>query len=263
MSKQTIYRTHWQNQLVEIIDSGDIRSLYFGGDSLQSAMIRSAPHRLALSYTRYMMAPLLLEDTPQRILLVGIGAGSMIRFFHHHFPDAQIDGIDNAQTIIDLAKSYFHLPAAGNIHVHCCSGFDFLAHRTDEYDYDLILVDAFDAFGMAETIYNRDFFELCLHHLSITGIVSLNLWSGDRIRMEQVAEGIGYHFDSILELPVPNRGNVIFLAGRGDILSPFVEPDPSLLNELQNRFEINFREMVKIGRKFNLGFFQRLSQLWS
>lgn len=263
MSNQIIHSTHLQNQLVEVIDSGDRRSLYFGGNSLQSAMYRSAPHRLTLSYTRYMMAPLLIEDSLQRILLVGIGAGSMIRFLHHHFPDAQIDGIDNSQTVINLARDYFHLPDNDNVHIHCCSGFDFLANRTDEYDYDLILIDAFDAHGMAESIYNREFFELCLHHLSITGIASINLWSGDEIRMEQTAEDIGSHFDSILELPVPNRGNVIFLAGRGEILSSFVEPDASLLDELQHRFEINFREMVKIGRKFNLGFFQRLSRLWS
>lgn len=263
MPRQIIHRTHWKNQLVEVVDSGDKRSLYFGGDSLQSAMYLSAPHQLALSYTRFMMAPLLLEDAPQRILLVGIGAGSMLRFFHHHFPGAHIDGIDKSQEVIDLAAEYFHLPAAENLRIHCGSGFDFLEQRTDEYDYDLILIDAFDSFGMAEEIYNRDFFELCLHHLSITGTVSFNLWSGDRILMEHIADEIAYHFESILELPVPNRGNVVFLAGRGDILSPFVEPDPALLNELQDRFELNFREMVKVGRKFNLGFFQRLPRLWS
>jgi len=262
MSKQIIHRTHWRHQLVEVVDSGDRRSLFFGGNSLQSAMFKSAPQRLALSYTRYMTAPLVIEDEPRRILLIGIGAGSMLRFFHHHFPDASIDGIDNAQTVIDLARTYFHLPDADSVRIHCCSGFEFLEKRTDEFDYDLILVDAFDALGMADEIYNRDFFELCLHHLAVTGIVSINMWSGDRIRMEQVSEEIGMHFDSILELPVPNRGNVIFLAGRGDILSPFIEPDPLLLNDLQDRFEINYREMVKIGRKFNLGFFQRISRLW-
>jgi spermidine synthase len=263
MSRQTVFRTHWQNQLIEIIDSGDTRSLYFGGHSLQSAMRLSAPHRLILSYTRFMMAPLLIDDSPRRILVVGVGAGSMIRFLHHHLPDTRIDGIDEIPTVIDLARDYFHLPAGEHIGIHCCSGFDFLAGRTDEYDYDLILIDAFDAFGMADTIYNRDFFELCLHHLSVSGIISANLWSGDNLRMEQIAEEIGSHFDSVLELPVPDRGNVILLAGRGNILSPFLEPDQSLLRELQDRFEINFGEMVKIGRKYNLGFFQRLSRLWS
>jgi len=263
MSKQIVYRTHFQNKIVEVIDTGDKRSLYFGGHSLQSAMYRSAPHRLALSYTRFMMAPLVLKNNPQRILLVGIGAGSMIRFLHHYFPSARIDGVDSSSAVIDLAVKYFHLPGSDTITIHCCSGFDFLAERTEEYDYDLIMVDAFDAFGMAEAIYNREFFELCLHHLSVTGIASLNLWSGDQPRMEDIAGDIGAYFESCLELPVPNRGNVIVLAGRGDILSPFVEADPEILGELQSRFELNFREMVKIGRKVNLGFFERLPFLWS
>ena len=93
MERKTIHRSHWQSQLIEVVDEGDTRSLYFGGHVLQSSMYLSAPQKLALSYTRFMAAPLLIDDAPERILVVGVGAGSLVRFFHHHFPDARIDGI--------------------------------------------------------------------------------------------------------------------------------------------------------------------------
>ena len=263
MQRKTIYRSHWCKQLIEIVDEGDKRSLVFGGNVLQSSMFLSAPQRLALSYTRYMMASLLLDDEPERILVVGVGAGSLVRFLHHHFPGALIDGIDYSSEVLDLARTHFHLPNSGNISLHCRDGRDFLADRTDEHNYDLILIDAFDTAGMSEQIYSSDFFELCLDHLDISGIVSINLWSGDQARMEEVAGVIGSHFETTLELPVPNRGNVICLAGRWDLLSAMVDADEAELSLLQDRFAINFKEIVKVCRRYTLKISQRLSRFFS
>ena len=262
MERQTVHRSHWQNQLIEVIDEGNTRSLLFGGHVLQSSMYLSAPHKLALSYTRFMAAPLLIDDEPEHILVVGVGAGSLVRFFHHHFPEALIDGIDYSSEVIDLARSHFHLPASPKVRIHCCSGFDFLSEREEEHNYDLILIDAFDTAGMSTQIYSGPFFDLCHDHLAVSGIICLNLWSGDRSRMEEVAMEIGVRFDSTLELPVPQRGNVICLAGRGDVLSAVVDLDGAELDYLQDRFELNFREMVRVCRKYNLNVFQRISRLF-
>ena len=263
MERKTVHRSHWQNQLIEVVDEGTTRSLYFGGHVLQSSMYLAAPQKLALSYTRFMAAPLLIDDEPERILVIGVGAGSLVRFFHHHFPDAQIDGIDYSSEVIDLARSHFHLPVSPKVAIHCCSGLQFLAERKDEHNYDLILIDAFDTAGMSSQIYSGPFFDLCQDHLALSGIVCLNLWSGDQSRMEEVAMEIGVRFDSTLELPVPQRGNVICLAGRGDVLSAVVDLDSAELAFLQDRFELNFREMVRVCRKYNLSVFQRISRLFS
>jgi len=263
MQKKTIHRSHWNGQLVEIVDEGDSRSLLFGGSVLQSSMSLSKPHDLALSYTRYMMASLLLEAEPKRILIVGIGGGSLVRFLHHHLPEARIDGTDISASVVDLADRYFHLPHSRRVIINCCDGRDFLDKRTDEYNYDLILIDAFDALGMSETIYSSEFFESCLDHLCINGILSLNLWSGDQERMEEVAAQLSELFESILELPVPNRGNVICLAGRGDLAAAVAELDSSDIEQLQERFGINFFEIVRVFKKYNLSFIQRLSSYFN
>lgn len=263
MQKNTIHRSHWNGQLVEIVDEGDSRSLLFGGSVLQSSMSLSTPHDLTLSYTRYMMASLLLDAEPKRILVVGIGGGSLVRFLHHHLPEARIDGTDISASVLDLADRYFHLPRNPMVSISCCDGRDFLDERTDEYNYDLILIDAFDALGMSKTIYTSAFFESCLDHLCINGILSLNLWSGDEERMEEVAAQVGELFESILELPVPNRGNVICLAGRGDLSAGIADLDGSDIQQLQERFGINFFEIIRVFKKYNLSFIQRLSSYFN
>ena len=209
--RKVVHRAQYDNHLVEVIDRGDERFLIFAGTIVQSSMSIKKPERLTLSYTRYMMAALLANTCPEKVLIIGLGAGSLLRFINYHFPDCLIDGIDNAADIINLSRKYFQLPDKPGIAIHCCDGYDFLADLPAEHRYDLILVDAFDAQGMSTTVYRSEFFALCRGHLTQKGIISLNLWSGNRDRLDEVREDVGYWFSSTVELPVPKRGNVICL----------------------------------------------------
>ncbi len=56
-----------------IVDSRRQRSLHFDLDCVQSVMHLENPNRLMLAYTRKMMAFLLFNRTPQRVLLLGWG----------------------------------------------------------------------------------------------------------------------------------------------------------------------------------------------
>src|SRR5262245_31692994 len=58
-----------------IVDSRLKRFLHFDLDAVQSAMDLQRPDRLCLSYTRKMMAFLLFNRAPRRILLLGLGGG--------------------------------------------------------------------------------------------------------------------------------------------------------------------------------------------
>lgn len=261
-SGKIIYRDHWQNHLIEIIEKGDSRSLYFGGNVLQSTMSISAPHHLVLSYTRFMMATLLFINPPRRVLLIGVGAGSLIRFIHHHFSSCVIDGVDFSPDIIKLARGYFNLPNSRNISLHCGDGHEFLAQLNAE-TYDLILIDAFDHRGMALSVYCSDFFEHCLHHLEDNGIVSLNLWSGNEAKMDRVQTDLKRYFGSCITLPVPERGNVICLAGKSRNMTAIMEQDYTELSRMSAEFNINFRQIVKVFIKQNLGYRQRIARFFS
>lgn len=262
ISKNLIHRDHWNNHLVEIFDEGDIRSLYFAGNVLQSSMSLTAPHRLVLSYTHYMMAPLLFNNSPERVLIIGIGAGSMLRFFHRYIAKCSIDAIDNSPHVIKLAKKYFCLPESPDIRLFCQDGFEFLLGRQEEL-YDLVLVDAFDQTGMSSSVYNTDFFDLCRNRLKKGGIASFNLWSGNASRLEAVTAGLGRTFPSVIRVPVPNRGNVICLAGTEDELLQMMETDYQELSHLSDEMQINFKKIARLCTKHNLGFKQRITRLFS
>ena len=248
--------------LVEIVDEGDHRSLYFGGKVLQSRISLITPDVLLLLYTQYMMSALLIQPEPQRVLLIGIGAGALVRFLHHHFPHCAVDAVDNSHRIIRMAGRYSHMPNKDPIAIHCSDGYAFLAAKKLPRPYDLILVDAFDEGGMSETIYTGDFFKLCLESLSPEGVLSCNLWSGDPGEMTEVKNSIQRYAISQLYLPVPNRGNIVALAFNTPVPWKKINRHQNEIDSLSRRFHIDLGRIVRIAKKFNMTLGQRIGSIF-
>lgn len=245
-----VHKEERNGHLVEIKDHGDHRSLYFASEHLQSRMALSRPHELVLSYTRYMTLALLLQPEPRDVLIIGIGAGSFIRFFLYHFPACRIDAVDDSQPVIDAARAFFHLPETPGLVVHCRDGCRFLEDNPEKR-YDLILVDAFDDQGMAPTVYTSPFFALCAAHLAAAGVVSCNLWGSDEILYQEVKTDITDHFPGSLFLPVPDRGNVVALAMAGPVPWSRITRNNRDLAALSQRYGVDFKELVRAARKNN------------
>jgi len=257
-SDRLVYSGYWNDHIVEIEDQGDFRSLYFGSRSLQSRMSLTTPHMLVLSYTCYMVMPLLINPAPQNILIVGVGSGSLVRFFHHYFPTIHIDIVDYSPDVINAARDYFQLPENNHISVHCADGRSFLQ---DNYEkkYDLVLIDAFDDQGMAPTVYSDLFFRLCADVLTEDGVASCNLWSDDKERLREIKAMFDTHFTSCLYLPVPDRGNIIAVA------MPFAPPwhricmQKKEITLLSKQYNLNFRQLIKVAKRNNLSLAKRVS----
>src|SRR5213078_22970 len=69
---------------VAVSDARGVRTLHVGGEAIQSAMRLGDPFALALDYTRCMMAFLLFHPEPRSVLMIGLGGGSLPKFFHRH-----------------------------------------------------------------------------------------------------------------------------------------------------------------------------------
>src|SRR5574343_50353 len=97
---------------IDISEESGVRYLHFGSDWVQGAMRIRKPDALELSYTREMMAGLLLRDAPwpARVLLIGLGAGSLAKFVHRHVPQAQVTVVEILPEVHAVASQFFRLP---------------------------------------------------------------------------------------------------------------------------------------------------------
>lgn len=211
-----------------------------------------------------MMISLLFNECPDRILLVGLGAGSLLHFLSHHFPHCRIEAIDNSAGVIDLAREYFQLPDRPEISIHHRDGYRYLADRGgDEAGYDIILIDAFDTRGMARSIYRADFLDLCRTHLQNNGTICMNLWSGDKNRLTEVKEDVAGAFQDVAVVPVPKRGNMICIGRKNQSIWQVMQAKSGQASQLQARYDIDFRTIINCCIRKNFTLRQRLSYYFS
>lgn len=259
--RKKLLHSHHDKNFMEVIDQGDYRSLYFQGSVVQSRICLKDPGRLILRYTQYMMAAALLsQPNPARILLIGIGAGALLHFFHRHFPNSRVEAVDYSEHIIKIARGFFSLPQSENIIIHCEDGLQFLQNSDTNSRYDLILLDAFTDTGMAKNIYSNEFFGLAEGRLSDTGILCCNLWSGNQKAFNRVKKAIRKHSASSLYIPVRKRENVIALLFQGQIPWRRICPPGSILHGYEKKYSIYFSEVSNTARKHNMKLGEKLQQ---
>ncbi|WP_193771114.1 MnmC family methyltransferase [Candidatus Magnetaquicoccus inordinatus] len=212
-----ILRKSWQNRTLLVIDEAGYRSLYFDNHLTQSRILLEQPLWLILPYTRHMLASLLFNPKPQQILMVGLGGGSLAKFFLHHYPTCQIDAVDANPEIPAIAEHLFFLPDDPRLTLHCADGASLLTSLSAQKRlFDLIFIDAFDHDGMAPSIYSENLLSTIEQLLSKNGVVAFNINRAETALYQQMNIQIPNHFpENIYRLPVPSPSrNEIFLCSR-------------------------------------------------
>lgn len=202
---------------IDVSEQAGVRYLHFGSEWIQGAMRVARPWKLELDYTRVMMAPLLLVPEPawpRRVLIVGLGAGSLVKFLYRHRPQARLDVVEIDPQVVACARQHFKLPEdAGRIAIEIGDGARHVA--TGGEPYDLVLVDGFDARARAGALETSAFYAACRARLAADGLLVANLLSenrGYRASLERLRTA----FDGrVLALPSRDAGNMICVAAAG------------------------------------------------
>ena len=79
---------------IAVSDAYGVRSLHVGGEAIQSSMKLGDPFSLALDYTRCMMGFLLFHPQPREALMIGLGGGSLAKFFHRKLRPTRLRDLD-------------------------------------------------------------------------------------------------------------------------------------------------------------------------
>lgn len=200
-----------------ISEGAGVRYLHFGSNWIQGAMRIARPWALELEYTREMMTGLLLRpepEWPRRALVIGLGAGSVLKFLHRHRPACRLTVVEIEPKVVAAARQHFKLPDEDDhLNIVIGDGADFVAgsRRT----FDLILVDGYDAKAETGRLNSLPFFLDCQAHLAANGMLASNLLSRRKDFRTSVA-AMQRAFDGrVLALPPCDAGNVVALATVG------------------------------------------------
>jgi spermidine synthase len=193
-----------------IIDVGRRRFLHFDLDAVQSVMDLAAPEKLALAYTRKMMAFLLFNPAPARILLLGLGGGSLAKFSYGRLPSTALTAVEVNADVIAL-RDEFCIPADDHrfrvIHADGAAYLSALAPCKD-----VILADACDHAGIAPQLDSVEFYRNARRCLTPGGVFVTNVCGSVRSRRAHLVKLRNAFDDEILTLPVSRSGTIIVFA---------------------------------------------------
>lgn len=212
-----------------IFETGTERRLHFTWDCTQSVMRLDDPNALVTRYTRKMMAFLLLNPGPRKILMLGLGGGSLAKFCYTHLPRADITVVEINDDVIALRDEFCIPKDDERFRVVHADGGSYLDQGTDSIrgPLDAILVDAFDPTGIARSLPASRFYTRAADCLTDAGILVMNFW-GERDRYVENLNRAGRAFGKNLRLVPTVTGNLVLFASR--------QPAPSAIDqELESR----------------------------
>jgi spermidine synthase len=249
-----VHQSHDEEGILEVVEEDGVRSLHFGSSPRQSSMLLAEPYKLYSPYARAMMAWQLFKDSPGKLLMVGLGGGILTKYLLHHFPECQIQAVEYRKGVVKIARSHFGLPMDPRLKITVAEGGSYIREKYQENSdcYDMLVIDAFDHEGLAESVRSEAFFDACRAFLNRKGMLVINLWSTDKVLFQQIAWFLGRTFDwRVLFLPARKRGNVIAMAFSEDIPKFTLKQLKVRAEQLENQYQIEFPVFVKDIRKNN------------
>jgi predicted membrane-bound spermidine synthase len=193
-----VFITKRQNQLVM---SFQVK----GWDYTESVANLTDPDDLPLRYAQVMTIATIYPDAPKKILMLGLGGGSISTYLGRFLPEAAITTVEIDPGVITAAKTYFGLRETERMRYRAGDGRVFL-NRSKE-SYDLILLDAYRGGYVPFHLLTREFYTLVKQRLAHGGAVAFNVHDGSKLYASTI-KTLGEVFPA-LDLYPTGMGEVI------------------------------------------------------
>ena len=184
--KRSLYRN------IEVTDEGDRVCLKFASRerpvSRQSCRYHEDPDKLVFSYAKLVFTGFLLQPDPQRILVIGLGGGSLPRLMQKLFPESRIDSVEIDPAVVEVAKAYFDFQPRAGDRVIERDGRVFVRRALLSGErYDFILLDAFTGDYIPEHMMTREYLLECRRLLAEGGVLVANTFSSSQLYDHETA----------------------------------------------------------------------------
>lgn len=203
-SYKILTRTRSPFNDIFVIERENLREMWFRGNGrfyLQTRIDLYRPNDLVLIYTRLLLAPLMWNPNPSRILMIGLGGGVLPRFLSEVYPDAAIDVVEVDPRVTELARRYFFFQETSHLRVFEDDGRAFVKQQVRKYD--LVFLDAFKGGSVPYHLKTVEFYREIARSMTEEGILVTNLYGKsnalkprDRKTLETVFDKVSFFEDA-------------------------------------------------------------------
>jgi spermidine synthase len=236
-------RSLYRNILVE--DNDDLRCLKFNVKSnktQQSCYLKSQPLQLVFNYTKLLMASLLVNPEPKRILIIGLGGGTMSNTLAALYPESEIDNVEIDPAVIKVAREYFEFVENKKIKTYTQDGRIFIKRALmKKHTYDWIILDAFNGDYIPEHLMTKEFLTEAKTLLTDNGVLSANTFSLSKLYAHESAtyKSVFGHFYQVANKKNSNR--IILAKKNGFSDAPIIKGIVDKLDKDLSLYNVDIR----------------------
>jgi spermidine synthase len=200
------------NTIIVTEDANGYRVLRFEKSGARQSIGKPGePGYLGFAYTKVAFVGLALTREPSRILVVGLGGGTMPMFLRKHYPSAHIDAVDIDPEVVHVAREYFGFKEDERLRAHVGDGRQFVERVREPYD--VIFLDAFGTRNVPPPLTTLEFMRAVRKAVKPTGVVVGNIWGrGPNPLYDSMVRTYQEAFDDLYILDVIGTSNKILLA---------------------------------------------------
>ena len=214
--------------------------------SLQSQLDLSQSQRLMMQNLEHLMSVLLFIPPPNRVLLLGIGGGSLIHYLRFYLPRTALDALDIDAELVEKMLELGVLPRPGDglsyIYDDAAAYLDRCNQR-----YDLVLVDIFSGAQSPRWLRQKETCERLYRLLGENGALACNLLIDSETEFKRFYRNLRLACGGkTLCMPVQDYANIIAFGLRA-------EPPPRDMNawlehasELSTEYDIDFVKILSV-----------------
>ncbi|MFM8334763.1 MAG: spermidine synthase [Opitutaceae bacterium] len=197
---------------VIVTENNGLRTLQFErGGARQTVVKPGDPAHLELPYAPVALTGLSACEAPRRVLIVGLGGGTLPMFIRHYYPEAVIDGVDINPDVVDVARRFLGFREDARMRGIVADGRKFIEDTREPYD--VIFLDAFGADSVPPPLSTVEFLRAVRKALKPSGVAVGNIWSREYNRLyDSMVRTYQEAFDDLYLLEVRGVGNRILLS---------------------------------------------------
>lgn len=189
-----------------------LRTLRFSEEGLRQSIVnKDDPEFLALPYAKILVQSLAFIDAPERLLVMGLGGGTLPRFFHKTLPSALVEVVEIDPGVLEVAREFCGFVEDDRLRAHIEDGRDFIERH--EASYDVVVLDCFSQEAIPEHLLTLEFLLEVRKSLSLSGMAVANIWGrADNRLYEHMLLTYRAAFEQVYVLDVPDSGTKVFVA---------------------------------------------------
>jgi spermidine synthase len=220
--RQVIHTERSLYRNISVVNERGMRCLIFESRKqsppYQTCVDLKDPKRLVFSYTKLILSGVVYKPDAERILVLGLGGGTLPMTLSELLPKAKITSVEIDPAVIKIAKDYFNYQDNNNRQSIAQDARLFVKRAAlNMQTYDWIILDAFNGDYIPEHLMTQEFLQEVKSILSDKGIITANTFSSSQLYAYESATYYSV-FGKFYNIKNSLGGNRIILATKEGVL---------------------------------------------